>query len=139
MHEQTVLSHDDTMTILDTIYEKADAEDASLAVAVVDAHGELLGFLRTDGCRLSSIQIAISKAYTAAREQIPSGELGRRSKEYGFPMTNFGELKFVTWGGGLPITVEGEVIGGVGVSGLTEDEDIAYASLGIQAMMDEDG
>ena len=138
MHDQTVLSHDDTMTILDTIYEKADSEDDSLAVAVVDAHGELLGFLRTDGCRLSSIQIAISKAYTAAREHIPSKELGRRSREEGFPMTNFGELKYVTWGGGVPIVVDGEVIGAVGVSGLTEDADIAYAELGIQAITDDD-
>jgi len=138
MHNQTVLSHDDTMTILDTIYEKADSEDDSLAVAVVDAHGELLGFLRTDGCRLSSIQIAISKAYTAAREHIPSKELGRRSREEGFPMTNFGELKYVTWGGGVPIVVDGEVVGAVGVSGLTEDEDIAYAELGIQAIADDD-
>jgi len=138
MHDQTVLSHDDTMTILDAIYEKADTEDASLAVAIVDAHGELLGFLRTDGCRLSSIQIAISKAYTAAREQLPSKELGRRSKEEGFPMTNFGELKYVTWGGGLPIEIEGEVVGGVGVSGLTEDEDIAYAQYGIDALTEDD-
>lgn len=138
MLEQTILSHDDTMTILDAIYEKADADDDALAVAVVDAHGELLGFLRMDGCRLSSITIAIHKAYTAAREQLPSGELGRRASEAGFPMTNFGELKYVTWGGGLPIEVDGEVIGAVGVSGLTEDDDIAYAQLGINALMDDE-
>lgn len=134
MHNQTVLSHDDTKTILDTIYEKANAENDALAVAVVDAHGELLGFLRMDGCRLSSIQIAMNKAYTAAREQVESKELGRIAGIANFPMTNFGELKYVTWGGGIPIKVNGEVIGAVGVSGLPESDDISYAQLGVQAL-----
>lgn len=139
MHNQTLLSHSDTMTIINTIYEQATADQATVAVAVVDAHGELLGFIRTDGCRLSSIQIAQLKAYTSAREHIPSKELGQRSqsKEDGFPMTNFGELKYVTWGGGLPIAHDDEVIGAVGVSGMTEDEDIAYAELGIKALLGE--
>ena len=135
MYQQTTLSHSDTMTILNTIYEKANADNATIAVAVVDAHGELLGFIRTDGCRLSSIQIAQLKAYSAAREHIPSKELGRRSKEEGFPMTNFGELKYVTWGGGLPIRCNDEVVGAVGVSGMSEDDDIAYAEIGIQALV----
>lgn len=135
MHQQMILSHQDTMTILNTIYEQATTDKATVAVAIVDAHGELLGFIRTDGCRLSSIQIAQLKAYSAAREHIPSAELGRRSREDGFPMTNFGELKYVTWGGGLPIVYNNEVVGAVGVSGMTESEDIAYAELGINALI----
>jgi len=137
MNQQTTLSHTDTMTILNAIYEQANADHATVAVAVVDAHGELLGFIRTDGCRLSSIQIAQLKAYTSAREHIPSLEMGKRSRdpEHGFPMTNFGEMKYVTWGGGLPIIYNDEVIGAVGVSGMTEDEDIAYAELGIKALL----
>lgn len=138
MHNQIVLSHEDTKTILDAIYEKANAENDALAVAVVDAHGELLGFLRMDGCRLPSIQIAMNKAYTAAREQIPSKQLGEFSKEGNFPMTNFGELKYVTWGGGLPIKVDGVVIGAVGVSGLPESDDMTYAQLGVQALLSGD-
>jgi glc operon protein GlcG len=137
MHTQATLSDSDTMTIINTIYEQATADKATVAVAVVDAHGELLGFIRADGCRLSSIQIAQLKAYSAAREHIPSKELGRRSKEEGFPMTNFGELKYVTWGGGLPIVHKDEVVGAVGVSGMSEDEDIAYAELGIKALLGE--
>jgi glc operon protein GlcG len=137
MYKQTTLSHSDTMTIINAIYEQATADKATVAVAVVDAHGELLGFIRTDGCRLSSIQIAQLKAYSAAREHITSQELGIRSKTEGFPMTNFGELKYVTWGGGLPITVQGEVVGAVGVSGMSEDADIAYAELGLRALLAE--
>jgi glc operon protein GlcG len=134
MHTVQQLSHADAMTILDTIRTRAEAETAALAVAVVDPHGELLAFLRTDGCRLQSISIAQNKAYTAAREGIPSKELGRRSKAEGFPMTNFGVLRFVTWGGGVPVIVDGVVVGAVGVSGLSEDEDIAYAEQGIAAL-----
>lgn len=128
MKQKTILSHIDAMKMLTAIRERADQSEDSLAVAIVDEHGALLAFLRTDGCRLSSIQIAQNKAYTAAREHVPSKTLGNSSKENGFPMTNFGELRYVTWGGGLPIIHEGEVIGGIGVSGLTEDEDIDYAA-----------
>ena len=92
------------------------------AVAVVDAHGELVAFLRTDGCGLASINIAIHKAFTAARERVESRVLGERSRTEGFPLTNFGDPRYVGWGGGVPIIVAGEVIGAVGVSGLTEAE-----------------
>lgn len=97
----------------------------------MDAHGELLAFLRTGGCKLPSIQIAINKAYTAARERTASRDVGTAARETPFPMTNFGELRYMTWGGGLPVVRDGAVIGAVGVSGLTEDEDVALARLGV--------
>jgi glc operon protein GlcG len=49
-------------------------------------------------------------------------------------MTNFGELRFVSWGGGIPITHEGKVIGAVGVSGLPEARDIEVATLGANSL-----
>jgi glc operon protein GlcG len=124
------LSHHDATRIIDAIRSELENQRKGAAIAVVDPHGELLAFLRTDGCRLSSITIAINKAYTAAREQIESGELGERSRREGFPMTNFGELRYVTWGGGVPIVVDGRTIGAVGVSGLPEEEDVALARMG---------
>ena len=130
MSSLRTLSHQDAGHIIDTVRLELEANQLGAAIAIVDPHGELLAFLRTDGCRLPSIDIAINKAYTAAREQIESGELGERSREEGFPMTNFGELRYVTWGGGVPIKVDGETIGGVGVSGLPEAEDIALARKG---------
>jgi glc operon protein GlcG len=134
MHEKTVLSHSDAAFLIDTIRTRLEAEALGAAAAVVDEHGELLAFIRTDGCRLPSIQIAINKAYTAAREQIPSGELGRRSREGGFPMTNFGELRYVTWGGGLPIVINGVTVGALGVSGLPEAKDIEIAQSALHAL-----
>lgn len=138
MNTKTTLSHTDAMTIINAIRERAESENAGLAATVVDEHGELIAFLRTDGCRLPSIQIAQNKAYTAAREQIESKELGNRaqSQEDGFPMTNFGELRYVTWGGGIPIHYQGQVVGAVGVSGLPESVDIEYAKHGVAALLD---
>jgi glc operon protein GlcG len=83
-----------------------------------------------DGCRLQPGTIAIGKAFTAAREQKESKEVGDESRSNGFPMTNFGDSRFVTWGGGVPIVYQGQVVGGVGVSGLPEEEDIVLARLG---------
>ena len=134
MNSFKTLSHQDAMTIVQAIQAKAEAESAGLAVAVVDPHGELLAFLRTDGCRLPSITIAQNKAYAAAREQIESKELGNKSIEEGFPMTNFGELRYPSWGGGVPIVVDGQVVGAVGVSGLPEHIDIEFAKHGISVL-----
>lgn len=113
--------------MIDEVRGHLETEAKGAAVAVVDTHGELIAFLRTDGCPLPSITIAINKAYTAARHQSESRELGEQSVRDGFPMTNFGDLRYVTWGGGIPLRADGLVVGGIGVSGLPETEDIWIA------------
>jgi glc operon protein GlcG len=96
----------------------------------VDSQGELLAFLRTDGCKLPSIVIAINKAYTSAREQKSSRGVGEASRNEQFPMTNFGDLRYTAWGGGVPLIYQGQVVGAVGVSGLPEEEDMILAAVG---------
>ena len=130
MYQDFHLSHQDAAKIVSAIQAELEKNGKGAAVAVVDEHGALLAFLRTDGCRLSSITIAMNKAYTAARECKESKAVGEGSRQKGFPMTNFGELRYVTWGGGVPIAYRGKVIGAVGVSGLAEDEDIQLAQMG---------
>lgn len=127
------LSHSDALVVLDAIRNELERTERGAAVAVVDDHGELLAFVRTDGCRLPSVNIAINKAYTAAREQTESKSVGDASRTEGFPMTNFGELRYVSWGGGVPISNDGRVIGAVGVSGLPEADDMELARLGVAA------
>lgn len=134
MKQKQILDHNDAMIIINAIRAKADAEGKGLAASVVDEHGELLAFLRTDGCPLPSILISQNKAYTAAREGAESAEIGARSIEEQFPMTNFGELKYVGWGGGVPIIADGEVVGAVGVSGMPSEVDIEFAKHGIAAL-----
>lgn len=134
MRQINELSHRDAQTIIAAIAAELERTGQGAAVAVVDTHGELMAFLRTDGCGLPPITIAQNKAYTAAREGIPSKLLGERSRDEGFPMTNFGELRYVSWGGGLPVIVNGAVVGAVGVSGLPEAEDMRLAALGVEAL-----
>lgn len=137
MRQTLTLSHDDALRAVEAMRAEIVRRGKAGIIVVTDAHGELIALLRMDGAPLSSINIAIGKAYTAARERKPSREVGERSRdpEKGFPMTNFGELKYVTWGGGLPVFVEGEVIGAVAVSGLPEAEDIEVAEIGRQAAL----
>jgi len=130
MYQDYNLSHSDALNVLNAIRVELEKENKGAAVAVVDSHGELLAFLRTDGCRLPSITIAMNKAYAAAREQKESKAIGESSKNDGFPMTNFGELRYPSWGGGVPILYQGQVVGAVGVSGLPEAEDMVLARLG---------
>ena len=118
------------------VAERLDADGLGAAVAVVDPHGELVAFLRTDGCGLAPINIAINKAFTAARERVESRVLGERSRTEGFPLTNFGDPRYVGWGGGVPIIVDGEVIGAIGVSGLPEEADIELARWAAASLAD---
>ena len=134
MYQSYNLSHTDALKIIFAIRTELEKESKGAAVAVVDAHGELLAFLRTDGCKLPSITIAINKAFTAAREGQESRKIGQNSREQGFPMTNFGDLRYTAWGGGMPIRHEGKVIGAVGVSGLPEEEDMKLAHMGTEVL-----
>ncbi len=137
MHQRKHLSHRDAQAIVAAIAERLERDGRGAAVAVVDDHGELLAFLRTDGCPLASIHNAVNKAFTAARERKPSAEVGRASREDPFPMTNFGDLRYTAWGGGVPILIDGQVAGAVGVSGLPEAEDVALAEYGATLLSDE--
>jgi len=133
MPQRTELSHRQAQEVIDAVRRELEARDAGAAVAVVDPHGELIGLLRTDGCPLASINNAVHKAFTAARERTDSSEIGERSRQEEFPMTNFGDLRYTGWGGGIPILEDGEVIGAVGVSGLAEGVDIELAQIGAAA------
>lgn len=105
-------------------------------IAVVDAHGELILLVRQDGAPLPSILIAINKAFTAARERKPTRDIGQaaRDPEKGFDIAYFGDPRYLGWGGGVPVRVDGEVVGAVAVSGLPQLEDMELAALGVAAI-----
>jgi glc operon protein GlcG len=130
MQQSYTLSHAEAMRAITIIQSELEKEGKGAAVAVVDAHGELMAFLRTDGCPLASIENAIHKAFTSAREGVESKAVGERSQKEGWPITNFGDPRYTGWGGGVPIMYNGQVVGAVGVSGLPEDEDIVLARIG---------
>src|SRR5579859_5080396 len=129
MHQIYTLSHADALYIIQVIQKELENSRRAAAIAVADSHGELLAFLRMDGCPLPPINNAINKAFTAARERRESAAVGKSSREEGFPMTNFGDLRYTAWGGGVPIVYKDQVVGAVGVSGLPETDDVVLAQM----------
>jgi glc operon protein GlcG len=131
-----ILEYSDAKQILDAIVEKALQMQKAAVIAIADSHGELITFARMDNAPLASIPVAANKAWTAARERKPTKEIGDkvRSPERGFDIAYYGDPKFVGWGGGIPIWKDGEVVGAVGVSGLSSKEDIELATLGLEAL-----
>jgi glc operon protein GlcG len=136
MHITQNLSHSQAQTVLSAIQAELERREKAAVIAIADAHGELLAFVRLSGAPLPSIVIAQNKAFTAARERRPSREIGQaaRDAEHGFDMRYFGDPRYIGWGGGLPIFMDGVCVGAVGVSGLPELEDIELAELGIAAL-----
>ena len=130
------LGHLEAQKILAAIQTELVVRDKQAVIAVTDAHGELLAFVRLAGAPLPSIVIAQNKAFTAARERRPSRDIGQASRHLadGFDLRNFGDARYIGWGGGLPIFDGADCIGAVGVSGLPEFEDIELAELGIKAL-----
>ena len=128
------IDYQDAKRIVDAIVEKALQLQKAAVVAVADAHGELIAFARMDGAPLSSILVAANKAWTAARERKPTKDIGDkiRHPEKGFDIAFYGDSRFVGWGGGIPIRKNGEVVGAIGVSGLSSAEDIALATVGLE-------
>ena len=128
------LSHRAASMAIEAVRARLEQRDEGAAVAVVDDHGELIAFLRTDGCPLASVDNAIHKAFTASRERVESSVIGEKSRAEEFAITNFGDLRYTGWGGGVPIEIEGTVVGAVGVSGLPEADDVALARHGVAAL-----
>lgn len=137
MNPSNSLGHAEAQKAIEVISTEMLKRGKAAVISVVDAHGELLAFLRVDGAPLASIQIAMNKAYTAARERKPSGEIGQASRNlrYGFDIAYFGDPRIVGWGGGLPVIVDGMVVGAVGVSGLPEAEDVELSQMGVDAIV----
>jgi glc operon protein GlcG len=121
----TTLDQAGAQTVLQAAKESAQERHAPSAIAVVDPAGDLLDFQRMDGVRPASADLAIGKARTAARLQRPTAEIEDN--------INRGRTAFVTaniaaLGGGMPIRVNGEVVGAVGIAGLNKETDADIAN-----------
>ncbi|GAB3755236.1 GlcG/HbpS family heme-binding protein [Spirosoma pomorum] len=117
--------------------QKASEIGTLMNIAVVDAGANLTAFVRMDGAWLGSVDIAMRKARTARYFDMPSGELGKLSQPggslYNIEHANGG---LITFPGGIPIkNAQGEIIGAIGVSGSTVDNDHAVAQAGVDAIV----
>jgi glc operon protein GlcG len=127
----TVLDQEGAQTVLQAAKDNAQQRNAPSAIAVVDPAGDLLAFQRMDGVRPASADLAIEKARTAARLQRPTAEIEDN--------INQGRTAFVTAGiaalrGGVPIRVNGEVVGAIGIAGLSKETDTEVANTAAEAL-----
>jgi glc operon protein GlcG len=136
MRQITSLGYKEAHAAIEAIITEAQRLDKPVVAAVSDAYGELLALARMDGAPLPSTVIAANKAWTAARERKPSGDLGKASQDpqSGFDLRNFGDPRYIGFGGGIPVFMAGNVIGAVAVSGLAESEDEELSRIGITAI-----
>jgi glc operon protein GlcG len=133
MRQVTTLGHAEAQRAIQAIQVELQKRGKAAVIAVADAHGELIALLRLDGAPLPSIVIATNKAWTAARERKPTRELGQTARDpvNGFDMAYYGDARYIGWGGGVPVIIDGAVVGSVAVSGLPEQEDMEVVQIGI--------
>ena len=114
---------------------KATEIDTLMNIAVVDAGGNLKAFARMDGAWLGSIDISIRKARTARFFDMNTGDVGALSQPggplYNIEVSNGG---LITFPGGIPLRLNGEIVGGIGVSGSSVENDHAVAEAGANAL-----
>lgn len=136
MNQYSTLGHAEAQQTIAAMQAEIARRGKAAVIVVADPHGELIALLRMDGAPLPSINIAMNKAYTAARKGEPTRDVGQkvRDPEKGFDIAYYGDARFVGWGGGLPVRVNGQVVGAVAVSGLPEAEDMEVAALGVKSI-----
>lgn len=133
MQSKPVLTLDDVKKIAAAAEAEAKANNWAVTISIVDDGGNLLWLARLDGAAPISASISPAKARTAA--------LGRRETKIYEDMINNGRFSFITapnlegmLEGGVPILVNGQCVGAVGVSGVKSSEDAQIARVGIAAL-----
>lgn len=123
----------DAGLLLEGARARAAAIGVPMCIAITDESGNLIAFERMDGGKITSSTIAIDKSYTASAAKRATHEYGASSQPgspaYGINSAIGGRLMVV--GGGLPVSVDGQVVGGIGVSSGTpaQDQDVAQAGI----------
>src|ERR1700716_3068636 len=113
-----VLDQAGAQTVLQAAKESAQHRNAPSAIAVVDPAGDLLAFERMNGVRPASTDLAIEKARTAARLQRPTAEIEDNINQ---GRTAFVTANIIALRGGMPVRLNGQVVGAVGIAGLNKD------------------
>ena len=136
IRSSTDLTARDCDRIIAAAEEKARAIGVPMVIALVDAGGNLKAFKRMDDALLISVDIAQGKAYTAAALRLSTREAGALAQPgsplFGLQATNRGRI--VIFGGGFPVKLGGRVVGGIGVSGGSCEQDEAVALAGLAAL-----
>jgi glc operon protein GlcG len=132
------LTLEGAQAVLAAAQRRATEINIPMNIAIVDDGGELLAFSRMDGAKLSSVRIAINKAHSSAIRRKPSGPALSANGQpdvllsLGLAIGSGAEQTPIR--GGLPLLVDGEIVGAIGVSNGSEDEDVDVARAGVAAL-----
>lgn len=121
------MNHSLALTFINKAMNLAERKSVQIAVAIVDEHGELVTYSRMDGAAFHAGVLAQNKAYTSARDRQPTSNLAAWAKDTGKDLGYWSDPRFTGIKGGLPIEQDGAVIGAIGISGMSEDDDEAFA------------
>ncbi len=126
---------DEALRVIAAARQKAEEIGVMMNIAITDEGNNLTAFARMDGAWQGSIDIAINKAYTARAFDMPSAALGKISQpgEMCFGIHASNNLRVIIFGGGIPLQRDGRIIGAIGVSGGTVDQDVEVAQAGVDA------
>jgi len=125
------LTQEGARRILDAAIAKAQAMGVPQCIAIVDDGGHLLAFTRMDGAKVLSIDSSLRKAMTAASSRVPTGNM---SAGLDLKLGLATQGKLVNLKGGVPIVVDGHVVGGIGVGSGTGEQDLECAEAGLAAL-----
>ncbi|PWW04727.1 uncharacterized protein GlcG (DUF336 family) [Paenibacillus cellulosilyticus] len=122
--------------LLSVAEQRARQQGVPSSIAIVDAGGSLIAFHRMDDAPIAGIDIARNKAWTSVSMQMPTSELARLAAAGGdaFGVNTTSQGKVVILKGGIPLVRGNRIIGGIGVSGGTGDQDIRAAQAAVQAL-----
>ena len=128
-----MITLEEAKRIVSAAEQKAQQMSQPMNIAVMDAGRNLVAFHRMDGAWVASTDIAIDKAFTSAGRGLTTRKIGEMAQPgqplFGINTTNGGRI--VIFAGGVPLMRDGEVVGAVGVSGGTPDEDHEVAEAGV--------
>jgi uncharacterized protein GlcG (DUF336 family) len=126
---------DDARRVIAAAEKKSKEVDQPMNIAVADEGGNLVAHVRMDGAWLGSIDISIEKAYTSRAFDISTRDLATHSQSggqfFGIDASNNG--KIMIFAGGIPLKKDGKVVGAIGVSGGSGEQDHAVAEAGVAA------
>jgi len=137
--DRITLTLEGARVILEGAMAHASEIGVDMDIAVADSGGWLIAFHRMDGAKLTSIDVAINKAFTAAGTRKGTHEYaataGAGGPAFGIHVSNQG--RFMIVGGGVPIFVEGQCIGAVGCSSGSPEQDREVAEAGVAALLEK--
>ena len=130
-----VISLELALALLSRVRDEALSRDLSLAIAVVDDGGHVVASQRMDGAALGALKLAVGKAYTSVLWAAPTGDFMQSTQpggdDWGWNST---DPQIVVYAGGLPLLVDGELVGGVGASGASAADDAECVGAAVRSL-----